>query len=48
MNYAVEFGLGSTMYIPSFLKTSSGIQNVIVDTQTHRQEGDLVSLLLFF
>jgi hypothetical protein len=40
------------VYVPSFIKIGSGIQKLIggTDAQTHtnRQEGDLISLLLFF
>jgi hypothetical protein len=37
------------MYIPSFIKIGSGIQKLMRgDTQTHRQQGDCRSLLLFF
>jgi hypothetical protein len=38
------------MYKPSFLKTGSAIQKLIrwdTDIRTHRQQGDLTSLLLF-
>jgi hypothetical protein len=48
MKYAVEMGSGAMVYtyIPSFLKISLGIQKLIGgDTQTHRQEGDHISLL---
>jgi hypothetical protein len=49
MNYAFEMGSGATIYIPSFIKIGSGIKKLIKgDTQTHRQHGDLISLLLFF
>jgi hypothetical protein len=42
-------GSGARIYIPSFTKTGSGIQKLIgVDTETHRQHGDLISLLLLF
>jgi hypothetical protein len=34
--YAVEMGSGAMIYIPSFIKTSSGIQNLIV----HRHKGN--------
>jgi hypothetical protein len=48
MKYAVEMGSGTMVYIPSFIKSRSGIQKLIRgDTQTHRQQGDLISLLLF-
>jgi hypothetical protein len=42
---------GAVIYIPSFIMIGSGIQKLIRgDTQrhTHRQKGDLISLLLFF
>jgi hypothetical protein len=49
MKYAVEMGSGAMIYIPSFLEIGSGIQKWIEGvTQTHRQQGDLISLLLFF
>jgi hypothetical protein len=37
MKYAVEIGLGTTVYIPRFIKTNSSIQKVkggYTDTQT--------------
>jgi hypothetical protein len=41
MKYAVRMGSGGMIYIPSFIKISSGIQRFIRgDTQTHRQHGD--------
>jgi hypothetical protein len=30
MKYAFEMGSGATIYVPSFIKTVSGIQNLIV------------------
>jgi hypothetical protein len=49
MKCAVVMGSGTTIYIPSFIKIGSGIQNLLGgDTQTHRKQGDLISLLLFF
>jgi hypothetical protein len=44
MKYAVEMGSGATIYI----KIGSGIQTLIGrggNSQTHRQHGDLISLL---
>jgi hypothetical protein len=36
-------------YIPSFIKSGSGIQKLIGrDTQTHQQDADRMSLLSFF
>jgi hypothetical protein len=46
MNYTVEMGAGAMIYIPSFIKISSGIQKLI--RGIHRQQGDLINLLLFF
>jgi hypothetical protein len=44
MEYAVEMGSGTLIYIPGFIKTSSGIRNLTGwDTQTHRQQGDQTS-----
>jgi hypothetical protein len=55
MKHAVEMSIGAMTYIPSFVKIGSGIQKLIVRgihiqtyAQTHRQHGDLISLLLFF
>jgi hypothetical protein len=49
MKYAVEMGSGAMIYIPSFIKIGSGFQKLIVrDSQTDREQGDLISLLLFF
>jgi hypothetical protein len=46
MKYAVEMGSVVMIYIPSFIKTGSGIQKLIGEgTQTHRQDGDRISLL---
>jgi hypothetical protein len=37
MKHAVEMGSGAMIYIPSFIKNGSGIQNLIGrNTQTHR------------
>jgi hypothetical protein len=46
---AIEMGSGAMVYILSFIKIGSGIQKLMRgDTQTHRQHGDLISLILFF
>jgi hypothetical protein len=44
MKYAAEMGSGAMIFIPSFIKIGSGIG----DSQTHRQHGDRINLLLFF
>jgi hypothetical protein len=47
MKYAVEMDSGAMMYIPCFIRTRSGIQKLIwEDSQTHRQHGDRVRILL--
>jgi hypothetical protein len=35
MKYAVEMGLGAVTYIPSFIKTGSGILKLIVEIYKH-------------
>jgi hypothetical protein len=45
MKYAAEMDLGAMIYIPSFRKIGSGIRKF---PQTYKQQGDLISLLLFF
>jgi hypothetical protein len=48
MKYAVEVSSGAMIYISSFIKIFSAIQKLIAgDTQTYRQHGYLISLLLF-
>jgi hypothetical protein len=49
MKYAAEMGSGAMIYTPSSRKIGSDIQKLIAGgTRTHRQKGDLISLLLFF
>jgi hypothetical protein len=48
---AVEMASGATIYMPSFLKSGSGVQELLrgrEDSQSCRQHGDLIRLLLFF
>jgi hypothetical protein len=48
MKYAVEMGSGAMIYKTRFIKTGSGIQQLIRgDTQTLKQHGDFISLLIF-
>jgi hypothetical protein len=48
MKCAVEMGSGGMIYIPSFIKTGSGIQKLVGgDSPRHRQQGDLIRLLSF-
>jgi hypothetical protein len=49
MKYAVDMGSGAMIYVPLFTKIGSGIRKLIgEDSQTHRQHGDPISLVLFF
>jgi hypothetical protein len=46
MKYAGEMASGAMIYIPSLIKTGSGIQKLTgKDSQTHRQHGDSINLL---
>jgi hypothetical protein len=49
MKYGVGMGSGAMIYIPSFIKNGSTIRKLIGGggTQTHRQRGDFINLLLF-
>jgi hypothetical protein len=35
MKYAIEMGSGAMIYIPSFIKIGSGIQNLIGENPRH-------------
>jgi hypothetical protein len=51
MKYAVEMALGGIIYIPSFIMISSDVQiswRGYTWRQKHRQQGDHISLLLYF
>jgi hypothetical protein len=50
MKYAVEMSSSAMIYMPSFIQIGSGTQNLLrgIHIQTHIQQGDLKSLLLFF
>jgi hypothetical protein len=43
MKYAVEMGSAAIIYIPSFIKTGSGIENLT--GEIHKQRGDHINLL---
>lgn len=46
MKYAVEMGSIAIIYISSFIKIGSDTQKLMEgDTQTHRQDGNHISLL---
>jgi hypothetical protein len=48
MNYATEMGSCAIIYMQSFIKIGLVIQKLTEeDSQTHRQHGDLISLLSF-
>jgi hypothetical protein len=45
----IDLSSWDTLYMPSFIKTGLGIQKLKEgDSQTQRQHGDRISLLLFF
>jgi hypothetical protein len=48
MKYAIEMGSGAMIYIPSFIKIGSSIQDLIRGIYRRRQQGDHISLLPFF
>jgi hypothetical protein len=50
MKNAVQMGSGIMMYVPNFIEIRSGIQKLLggIHIQAHRQQSDLISLLLFF
>jgi hypothetical protein len=52
MEYVIEMGSGAMIYISSLMKIGSAIQKLMIggftDTQTHRELGNLIRLLLFF
>jgi hypothetical protein len=48
MAHAVEMGSGAMIHKPNFIKIGSGIQNLIGGKHTQRENGDCISLLLFF
>jgi hypothetical protein len=46
VRYAVEVGTGAMMYIPSFVKISSGIEKLIAGI--HRHKPTLIYFYFFF
>jgi hypothetical protein len=49
MKYVVELGSGAMMYIPSFMKTGSGIETLSVGRiHRHRQHGNSIPIFSFF
>jgi hypothetical protein len=47
--YAVEMGSNAVIYVPSLIKIGTDIQKLVRrDSQTHRQHGDPIRLLLVF
>jgi hypothetical protein len=53
MKYALEMGSSTTIYVPSFITTGSGVQKLVrgiynqTDIQTHRQHGDNIVYFIF-
>jgi hypothetical protein len=49
MKYAFEMVSRGMIYISTFARNDSGVQILLdLDKDTHRQQGDLISLLLLF
>jgi hypothetical protein len=48
MKYAIEMFSVTIIYVPSSIKIGSGSQKLMGDAQTHGQQGDVISLHLFF
>jgi hypothetical protein len=49
MKYAVDMDSGAMIYIPSFIKSCSGIQELMGgDSQTQKQLGDRIKAFYFF
>jgi hypothetical protein len=48
MKYAVEMGSGSIIYVPSFIKIGSGIQNLNGGIHRNTDSMRTAGLLLFF
>jgi hypothetical protein len=50
VKYVVEMDSGAVISVPSFVNIGSGIQKSIkgIHIQTHRQQGNHISPLLFF
>jgi hypothetical protein len=47
MKYAIEMDSVVMIYIQGYIKIGSSIQKLTeVDTQTHRQNGDRISLII--
>jgi hypothetical protein len=48
MKYAVEMGSDAMIYIPSFMKVGSGIQNLIEVIHRHTDSRDIAKTILIF
>jgi hypothetical protein len=53
MKYAVGMGSGAMIYIQSFIRFFQAFRRcyggyTYIQSQTHREQGDLIRLLLFF
>jgi hypothetical protein len=48
MKYAVEMTSSGKKYIQMFINIGSGVEKLLgIDGHTHRQQGDLISILSF-
>jgi hypothetical protein len=50
MKHTIEMGSGAVICVPNFTKADAGIRKLLegIHIQTHRQQGDIISLLLIF
>jgi hypothetical protein len=46
VKHAVEMGDSALIYIPSFIEIGSGIQKLKGGIYRHRQQGDLIELIM--
>jgi hypothetical protein len=48
MKYGTEMGSGAMLQVPNFIQIGSGLRNLMGGIHRQTQDGDLISLLLFF
>jgi hypothetical protein len=48
MKYAVEMGSGAVMYIPSFIKIGSSIQNLVGEIHRHTDSKEIAYACFYF
>jgi hypothetical protein len=48
MKRVVEMGYGAIIHLPNFINIGLGSHNLLKGLQTHKEQGDLISICLFF